>query len=117
MREVLYAFGLFAIIGLIGLVAFLDPVQVMAWSQTLMVWGVTLAAPFELAYFAGLGRALHRTDAPRGWYWRSFDHHKALGPRERYLVLGCFAVGSTLMALASLAVVVVIAALLASLRS
>lgn len=116
VRELFYASGIvFALLVLSALVM-LDPLLVMAWSQQFMVVAAMIAVPFEVAYFVGLRLALAREGAPPGWYWRSFDHHHKLGPRERWIVLSFFAIGTLCMVLASLGVVVVFAALLTSFR-
>lgn len=117
VREALIAVGIFVGVALLALVVSIDPVLVMATGKTVMVGAVWFAFPFELLYFAGLGLAVRRAGGSRGWYWRSFEHHDKLGPKEKWVWLSCFALGSIGMLLASLAVVAVFACILASLRT
>ncbi len=116
MRELGLVFGICLVMGGLCLVVLLDPERVMLAGRSLMLWSAAIAVPLEGLYFLGLFLARRRQGAPKGWYWRSFEHHDRLGPRERWLVLGCFVAGGLGMVLATLGVVVVLAAGVTALR-
>lgn len=79
----------------------------------LMLGAATLAVPLELVYFAALGLALRASGAPpKGWYWRSFDHHDRLGLGAKWVVLPFFYVGTLCMLATVLGIGLVLLALI-----
>ena len=63
--------------------------------QALMLRSSALGIPLELIYFALLAFALHaHPQFPKGWYWRSFEHHHLLSQSQRRWVLPFFYVGA-----------------------
>ena len=82
-------------ISLIATVTLVPGEQLVIVGQYLMLRSAALGVPLEVVYFALLSWALHSNgDAPRGWYWRSFDHHDRLRGWQRHLVLPPFYAGA-----------------------
>lgn len=110
VRELLVVAVVALVLGAIGVVRFVDPATVMLLGREIMLGSIAVAIPFELAYFGGLAWAARRGDFPRGWYWRSYEHHQRLSGGERRWVLSCFMVGSLCMVVSVLGILAVVAA-------
>lgn len=83
----------------------------------LMLGSAAFALPIEAVYFALLWRALRRDrPPPRGWYWRTFDHHHLLDRGQRRYVLPLFYVGAVGFAGISLGIGVVLLGFVAAAR-
>lgn len=95
MLEILWAVLLLIAMAGFAAAAMFPWEQVMNVGNSLMLLSAALGIPFELVYFALLGVALGRTgDRPKGWYWRSFAHHRLLSRRARFVVLPWFYAGA-----------------------
>jgi len=69
--------------------------ELIELGQALMLRASALGIPLELCYFALLALALRKHPAcPRGWYWRSFEHHHLLTRAQRLRVLPFFYLGA-----------------------
>jgi len=63
--------------------------------QALMLRASAMGIPLEMAYFALLALSIRKHPAyPKGWYWRSFEHHHLLTRAQRYRVLPFFYLGA-----------------------
>jgi hypothetical protein len=95
MQEVLWVAGLVLMIAAyasIGIVPWFDLVEL---GRSVMLSAAAIGVPLELIYFAALALALRANgNTPRGWYWRSFDHHKLLSKVQRPWVLFPFYTGA-----------------------
>jgi len=109
MQELRWALGLGVMAVLYASLGIVPPFALVGYGRELMLSAAALGVPLELLYFALLGWALWvNGGAPRGWYWRSFDHHELLTARQRPWVLTPFYLG----ALAFLAIALGIAIVL-----
>lgn len=117
MAELLWA-GLIAVVLAAVAATTLFPWDVLIDAgMSLMLGSAVLAIPIEVVYFGLLWRALRRDGpAPRGWYWRSFEHHHRLDGGQRLRVLPWFYVGAAGFAGISLGISVVLLGFLAAAR-
>lgn len=91
--------------------------QVMVFGRDLMLASAAFGIPFELTYFVLLGVALGRPGPrPRGWYWRSFLHHRLLSRRARFAVLPWFYLGALSFLGIGLGILIVLLAFVTALR-
>jgi hypothetical protein len=95
MPELLWVLAMLLLLG--GLAA----VQLVPWQSLLgvgydlMLSSAGIGIPLEVVYFVALALALrHSGTLPRGWYWRTFEHHHLLSPGQRLLVLPWFFTGA-----------------------
>lgn len=109
MRELLVALGILVFLGLTaGLLAFPSE-SVMLGGNAVMLGGAAFGLPLELYYFGALGIALARRSVlPKGWYWRSFDHHHLLVGAERWIVLPAFYAGALAFVVCMFGIVVTV---------
>jgi hypothetical protein len=83
MQEVMWAVLLLLALAGFGASAMFPWEQVTIAGRDLMLGSAAAGIPLELVYFTLLGIALGRPGPrPRGWYWRSFLHHRLLSPRS-----------------------------------
>lgn len=109
MPEILWVVGLLLFIGAISAVQVVPWPMLIESGNDLMLATAAVGIPLEIVYYALLAVALFwGAGLPRGWYWRPFQHHHLLGPRQRWLVLPWFYLG----ALAFLGIVLGIAVVL-----
>jgi hypothetical protein len=95
MWEALWVLGLLLLMSGLGAARLVPADQLITVGQHLMLTAAAFGVPLELLYFALLAWALHSNrDAPRGWYWRSFDHHHRLQVAQRRWVLPAFYLGA-----------------------
>ncbi len=77
---------------------------------------VGVGVPLEVLYFVSLGLALNgRSAAPRGWYWRPFDHHSLLSNTARGVVLPFYYGGAVAFVAVIAGALLVVLAMLAEL--
>jgi hypothetical protein len=95
MAEAMWALLLLLVLGVI------TAARTFAWGdlieigQALMLGTSAIGIPVEAVYFALLALALRKHPAcPKGWYWRSFEHHHLLTRAQRLRVLPFFYVGA-----------------------
>lgn len=106
MPELLWVIAVLLVIGAVAAVQLVPWPDLLQLGNDLMLSAAALGVPLELVYFALLALCLrYNGSPPRGWYWRSFDHHHRLGTGQRWLVLPWFYIG----ALSFLAIVLGIA--------
>lgn len=96
--------ALWALLLLLALAA-VTAARMFAWGElietgnALMLRASALGIPLELVYFTVLGLILRQhPEYPRGWYWRSFEHHHLLTRRQRACVLPFFYLGAVAFA-------------------
>lgn len=108
MRETAIVAGVLSLLVGVGVARVLAWPALLSHGQSLMLGAAMVGIPLEALYFVLLSWALRRSPAgaPRGWYWRSFEHHHRLLPQHRVLVLIPFYLG----ALSFVAIVLGIAA-------
>ncbi len=95
MREIALALGIAALLGGFAVALTAPPELVMIAGRNVMLLGGVVGTPIEVVYFGLLAWTLSRRSAlPRGWYWRTFDHHWLLVGRERWVVLPWFYAGA-----------------------
>ncbi|MCA9610077.1 MAG: hypothetical protein KC619_30985 [Myxococcales bacterium] len=118
MRETAIAFAILVALGGFAWLLTLPAEVVMLGGQAVMLTSGGVGIPLEVIYFALLGGVLFRRSVlPRGWYWRTFEHHHLLAPRERWLVLPFFYAGALAFVVCTLGIVVTAAGLAATLLS
>ena len=109
MQELFWVLGLLAIIGAWAAVGLVPGDALVYGGQYLMLTAAALGIPLELLYFALLAWALHfNGQPPKGWYWRSFDHHHGLTPLQRQLVLPPFYAGALAFLAIGLGIAIVV---------
>lgn len=112
VREAGWSLAIVALLGALAAAQRLGAESLVMLGQGVMVRAAAVGLPCEVVYFAALAAALRRAGgAPRGWYWRSFEHHHRLTPRARRWVLPWFYVGTLAMLAIVLGVVLVVLAL------
>lgn len=95
MQEALWVLGILVIVCALAITRLVAADQLVIGGQQLMLAAAAFGVPLEALYFVLLAWALHANgDAPRGWYWRSFDHHHRLRAWQRYCVLPPFYLGA-----------------------
>jgi len=118
VRETAVALAVLVALSFLAWLLTLPPAAVMLTGQTVMLGGGAVGIPLELVYYALLGAALGRRSAlPRGWYWRPFEHHHLLSPREAWLVLPFFWTGLVAFVVCVLGIVVTTVGLVATVAS
>ncbi len=106
---VIAAVGLMMLVGVARALPFMDVLRV---GQATMLYGAGIGVPLEVAYFAALGVSLRMNRTlPKGWFWRPFDHHHLLSPRQRLAVLPFYVTGALSFALATLGILIVLIAI------
>ena len=95
MQETLWVLGFLLAIAAYVAASTVAPDQLVIAGQFVMFRAAAIGVPLELLYFALLASALRaNANAPRGWYWRSFESHSLLRPWQRYWVLPPFYLGA-----------------------
>lgn len=95
MPEIVWVIGVVLLLCAVGAVELVPWIQLINSGNALMLNGAALGIPLELIYFVTLGIALTRTrQRPRGWYWRTFQHHHLLTRTQKVLVLPWFVAGA-----------------------
>jgi hypothetical protein len=95
MPEVLWVLGMLLALGAFGAVRLVPWSNLLSTGYDLMLDSAALGIPLEIIYFVALPLALRYSGRlPRGWYWKSFEHHHLLGPRQKWLVLPWFFSGA-----------------------
>lgn len=116
MRETLVVLGILLFLGLIAALFSLPAESVMLGGNAVMLTGAAFGLPLELYYFTALGVALTRRGVlPKGWYWRSFDHHHLLAGAERWIVLPAFYLGALAFVVCTIGIVVTVVGLIGTL--
>jgi hypothetical protein len=87
--------GVLLLLCAIGAVELVPWVQLIGVGNSLMLNSAALGIPLELIYFAALGIALTQNGTrPRGWYWRTFQHHHLLTRTQKFLIMPWFVTGA-----------------------
>ena len=108
MLELLWVIALMLVFLGIGAVQTIPWVALMSAGNGLMFKAASVGIPAEAVYFGLLAICLHYNgQVPRGWYWRSFEHHHLLSASQRRLVLPPFFVGAFSFLLIVLGILVV----------
>jgi hypothetical protein len=95
MPEALWVLSLLLLLGALGAVRLVPWSDLLAFGYELMLDSATLGIPIEGVYFLALWLALRYSGRlPQGWYWKSFEHHHLLTPRQKLLVLPWFFTGA-----------------------
>jgi len=95
MIELAWAGLLVVALGAVTATILVPWAQLLETGQSLMLSAAALGIPLEVIYFALLWYLLGRgRERPKGWHWRSFEHHHLLSRGERALVLPFFVVGA-----------------------
>jgi hypothetical protein len=95
MPEVLWVVGMLLVLSALGAVRLVPWSNLLTVGYDLMLNSASLGIPLEIVYFAALGLSLwYSGRLPRGWYWKSFEHHHLLEPRQKWLVLPWFFAGA-----------------------
>jgi len=95
MQETLGVLAIVVVICGLAMLRMVPADQLVMTGQQVMLGSAAFGVPLEALYFALLALALHRNGAvPRGWYWRSFEHHHLLRPSQRRWLLPPFYLGA-----------------------
>ena len=95
MTEAVWALVLLVVLGAVTAARTFAWGELIELGQAVMLRSSAIGIPLELAYFALLALAIRKHPAyPRGWYWRSFEHHHLLTRAQRFWVLPFFYVGA-----------------------
>jgi hypothetical protein len=93
--ELVWVAAVMLLLGAVGAVELVPWVQLLSSGNALMLDSAALGIPLEIVYFVALAIALTRAgQRPRGWYWRSFQHHHLLTRLQKFLVLPWFVLGA-----------------------
>lgn len=112
MRETGLVLGLLLLLVLLGVARSMPWLVLLGIGQQVMFGAAAIGIPLELLYFSLLGAVLwHGGGTPRGWYWRSFDHHHLVGPTARWFVLPPFYFGALAFLAMVLGILIVLLAL------
>jgi hypothetical protein len=117
MQEAIWAVLLLIALAAFGASAMFPWEQVMIAGRDLMLGSAAIGIPLEIVYFTSLGVALGNPGPrPRGWYWRSFLHHRLLSRRARFVVLPWFYTGALCFAGIGLGILIVLLGFVAAVR-
>ena len=95
MKEALWVLLVLLVLSAFAAIRLVSGDQLVIAGQYLMLRAAAFGVPLELVYFALLAGALRANgDAPRGWYWRSFEHHHLLRPWQRRSIIPLFYAGA-----------------------
>lgn len=114
MQELAWVFGLVLLLVGAALINTVPWLALMNLGQTTMLGAAALGIPLELVYFSLLGLALGGVGRPKGWYWRSFEHHKLLSAAQRRWVLPWFYSGALCFVVIVLGMLLVFLAVVAA---
>jgi hypothetical protein len=116
MQETLWVLGFLLAAAAYVAATLVAPDQLVMAGQYVMFHAAAIGVPLELIYFGLLAWALHRNaDAPRGWYWRSFESHSLLRPSQRLWIMPPFYLGALAFLGIVLGIVISIVGFLAAL--
>jgi hypothetical protein len=95
MQETLWVLGFLLAAAAYLAATTIAPEQLVIAGQYVMFRAAAFGVPLELLYFALLAWALHaNANAPKGWYWRSYEAHPRLRRWQRCWVLPPFYLGA-----------------------
>ncbi|HET8936294.1 MAG TPA: hypothetical protein VFN67_22780, partial [Polyangiales bacterium] len=95
MQETLWVFGLLLVAVAYAAVSSIAGDQIVLVGLDVMLSAAAIGIPLEALYFLLLALALHTNHrAPKGWYWRSFEHHGLLSTAQRMYILPFFYTGA-----------------------
>jgi hypothetical protein len=95
MQEALWVFLVLVVLSALAAVRVVPGEQLVIAGQYLMLRAAAVGVPLEAVYFTLLAWGLRANGgAPRGWYWRSFEHHDRLRPWQRRWILPSFYAGA-----------------------
>jgi hypothetical protein len=95
MAEIGWALLLLLVLGAITAARWFGWSELVELGQTLMLRSSGVGIPLELVYFTLLAITIRKHSAcPKGWYWRSFEHHHLLTATQRRYVLPFFYLGA-----------------------
>jgi hypothetical protein len=110
MRELLLVAAMMLGLAALAALVLVDPARIMAAGRALMLISAAVSLPLWALYFGALGTLARSRAFPAGWYWNSFESHRLLRAEERFWILGCFGAAAFTIAVASLGILVVVAA-------
>lgn len=117
MREAGYFLLLLLVLGAAVTTSTVPWFPIVETGRQIMLGAAAVGVPLELVYFVLLAVALGTNGRrPRGWYWRSFDHHHLLSPRQRWWVLPWFATGAIAFTAIALGIGITLLGLVAAVR-
>jgi hypothetical protein len=115
MPELLWVLGLLAVVCAAATVELVPWPVLLEGGNTFMLASAAIGVPVELVYYLLLAIALaYAGRRPSGWFWRPFQHHHLLGPRQRWLVLPWFYTGALAFVAIVLGIAVVLLGMLAA---
>lgn len=95
MIELAWAGLLVVALGAVTATVLVPWAQLLEAGQSLMLSAAALGIPLEIIYFTLLWFLLGRGgQRPKGWQWRSFEHHHLLSRGEKAVVLPFFIAGA-----------------------
>ena len=95
MQEIALVLAIVGVLAAVGFADALPAIELIEGGSELMFGAALVGIPLELLYFAALFAALTSSGVrPRGWYWRSFEHHGLLTASQRRWVLPSFYLGA-----------------------
>ena len=95
MQETLWVLGLLLVAVAYAAVSSIAGDQIVLVGLDVMLSAAAIGIPLEALYFLLLAVALHTNRrAPKGWYWRSFEHHGSLSTGQRMYILPFFYTGA-----------------------
>ena len=117
MREAGYALLLLVVLGAIATTTLVPWLVMVDVGQSLMLGAAAVGIPLELVYFGLLALALgHEGPRPKGWYWRSFEHHHLLTRSQRWWVMPWFISGALAFAGIALGIGIILLGFVAAVR-
>lgn len=88
MQEALWVLGLLLLACAYAVVSAVAGDQLLWVGLDVMLSSAAVGIPLEVVYFFLLALALHTNRrAPKGWYWRPFEHHDSLSSAQRLYIL------------------------------
>lgn len=95
MQETLWVLGLLLLAIAYAAVSSVGGDQLVLVGMDVMLGAAAVGIPLEALYFLLMALALRGSQrAPKGWYWRSFEHHDKLFPSQRVYILPAFYLGA-----------------------
>jgi len=95
MQEALWVLGVLLAMCALAVARLVPADQLVVVGQRVMLGAAAFGVPLEALYFGLLAWALRANGAaPRGWFWRPFDHHHQLRGWQRRLILPPYYLGA-----------------------
>jgi hypothetical protein len=110
VREIGIVVGIGVTLLAFSVISFADPAASMEMGRHVMLSAFSASFPFWVSYFFGMAVVARRRTLPRGWYWRSYEHHASLVGLQRYLILGSFIMATLTLTVSGFGIVAVVIA-------